>query len=179
MAYPGEDEATGGEGAIHCHGLAWDSDPNDPTARFRFNNFFYVSLYDHMYTRGYVENMIDSDFVPMCGCTEVMPEVARADCTQIDVDHTFLLNTDANGYLTAAPKQGSLTVNFNACRGKKFGTNENANNDLASYVNKFVIQGRMDELTRDTIYQTLIGYAENDNDDNDVICSAAVAAYTP
>lgn len=178
MSYPGEDEATGGEGAIHCHGLAWDSDPNDPTARLRFNNFFYVSLYDHMYTRGYVENMIDSDFVPMCGCTEAMPAVARADCTQINVDTTFLLNVDASGAgLTVS--LDSLNVNFNACRGKDYTTGVNSNNDLAAHVNRLVIQGRMDVTTQMAIYETLVGYAVDDNDDNDAICSAAVAAHTP
>lgn len=173
MAYPGEDEATGGEGAMHCHGLAWDSDPTDPTSRFRFNNFFYVSIYDHMYSRGYVENVVDSDFVPMCGCTEDMPVVARADCTQIDIDTIFLLNLDQNGFMTVSLDQ--LTVNFNSCKGTDYATGENANNDLASHVNKLVLEGRIDPAVQSVIYETLVGYAEpGNNDDNDAICSAVL-----
>lgn len=33
------------EGAVHCHGLAWADDANDFSNLFKFNNFFYVSLY--------------------------------------------------------------------------------------------------------------------------------------
>jgi hypothetical protein len=53
-----------GEGAIHCHGLAWSNDVNDRTARYKSNNLFYVSMYDHMYQRGYVKNIPGA---PMCG----------------------------------------------------------------------------------------------------------------
>jgi hypothetical protein len=53
-----------GEGAIHCHGLAWSNDVNDRTARYKGNNLFFVSMYDHMYQRGYVKNIPGA---PMCG----------------------------------------------------------------------------------------------------------------
>ena len=53
-----------GEGAVHCHGLAWSNDVNDHTARYKANNLFFVSMYDHMYQRGYVENIPGA---PMCG----------------------------------------------------------------------------------------------------------------
>ena len=53
-----------GEGAIHCHGLAWSNDVNDATARYKANNLFFVSMYDHMYQRGYVKNIPGA---PMCG----------------------------------------------------------------------------------------------------------------
>ena len=53
-----------GEGAIHCHGLAWSNDVTDHTARYKANNIFFVSMYDHMYQRGYVENIPGA---PMCG----------------------------------------------------------------------------------------------------------------
>jgi hypothetical protein len=53
-----------GEGAIHCHGLAWSNDVNDRTARYKANNLFFVSMYDHMYQRGYVKNIPGA---PMCG----------------------------------------------------------------------------------------------------------------
>ena len=33
------------EGKIHCHGLAWASDENDFSNLFKYNNFFYLSMY--------------------------------------------------------------------------------------------------------------------------------------
>merc|ERR1712226_542876 len=72
------------EGSIHCHGLAWVDDENSFESQLRYNNLFFVSLYDHMYTRGYVETTVDSDEIPMCGCIEDIPPVSRADCTQVD-----------------------------------------------------------------------------------------------
>jgi len=56
-----------GEGAIHCHGLAWSDDPYDVTSRYMGNNLFYISMYDHMSQRGYVENIPGA---PMCACAE-------------------------------------------------------------------------------------------------------------
>jgi len=46
-----------GEGAIHCHGFAWADDEYETTSRYRSNNLFFVSMYDHMYQRGYVKNI--------------------------------------------------------------------------------------------------------------------------
>jgi hypothetical protein len=58
----------------------------DPSATYKGNNIFYVSMYDHMYKRGYVRNVPGA---PMCGCAEQMPVVSRADCTQMDVVQQF------------------------------------------------------------------------------------------
>ena len=62
LVYPGDNNE--GEGNIHCHGLAWSNDVNDHTARYKANNLFFVSMYDHMYQRGYVQNIPGA---PMCG----------------------------------------------------------------------------------------------------------------
>ena len=62
LSFP-EDNGNG-EGNIHCHGLAWSNDANDHTARYKANNLFFVSMYDHMYQRGYVQNIPGA---PMCG----------------------------------------------------------------------------------------------------------------
>ena len=62
LVYPGDGNT--GEGAIHCHGLAWSNDLNDATSRYKANNLFFVSMYDHMYQRGYVKNIPGA---PMCG----------------------------------------------------------------------------------------------------------------
>lgn len=55
------------EGSIHCHGFAWAVDEQETTSRYKANALFFVSMYDHMYKRGYVENIPGS---PMCGCVE-------------------------------------------------------------------------------------------------------------
>jgi hypothetical protein len=55
------------EGPVHCHGFAWANDPFDFTSRYKGNNLFYVSMYDHMNQRGYVRAVPGA---PMCGCTE-------------------------------------------------------------------------------------------------------------
>jgi len=49
--YPGDET----ENDLHCHGFAWAQDdlaPGDTNARARWNNLFFVSLYDHLYQRG-------------------------------------------------------------------------------------------------------------------------------
>jgi hypothetical protein len=55
------------EGPVHCHGFAWSPDDREITSRFRANALFFVSMYDHMYKRGYVGEIPGS---PMCGCVE-------------------------------------------------------------------------------------------------------------
>ena len=55
------------EGPIHCHGFAWSTNQQETTTRYKANALFFVSMYDHMYQRGYVENIPGS---PMCGCVE-------------------------------------------------------------------------------------------------------------
>jgi len=55
------------EGPIHCHGFAWAAEDREITSRYKANALFFVSMYDHMYQRGYVENIPGS---PMCGCVE-------------------------------------------------------------------------------------------------------------
>jgi len=72
LVYSGDGD--NGEGAIHCHGLAWSNDDNDHTSRYRANNLIFVSMYDHMYQRGYVKNIPGA---PMCGVSCFMMTCAR------------------------------------------------------------------------------------------------------
>ena len=58
--YPGDNDS--GEGPIHCHGIAWALDEYDLQSRFKGNNMFYVSMYDHLYQRGYVRNVPGGKF---------------------------------------------------------------------------------------------------------------------
>ena len=45
--FPGESE-----GKVHCHGLAWATDTNDISNLFKYNNFFYVSMYGKFQVSG-------------------------------------------------------------------------------------------------------------------------------
>jgi hypothetical protein len=64
----------GEEGDSHCHGFAWAEDPTDPSAKFKGNNLFYVSLYDHFTQRGYVQNVPGA---PMCACVEQVSDLFK------------------------------------------------------------------------------------------------------
>jgi len=173
--FPGRDE-----GQIHCHGLAWADDENAATAQLKYNNFFYVSLYDHMYTRGYVENMVDSEEVPMCGCIEDMPPVSRADCTEISTNAVFILeyvgpSLGLSGYLS---NYESLEAKFNACRGINPSNGNRANNDLASYVHRLQLENKISIDAKTRVFETLVGYDQPGNNNNEEACAAAYEAKT-
>jgi len=168
------------EDDIHCHGLAWAEDENDLISRFSMNNFFYVSMYDHMYQRGYVEPAVaggTGDNVAMCGCIEDMPKVSRSDCTQVDVDLTFSFHRSTAGF-AEAETDDDPDVDFNACKGTDFDGGNNANNDLASYAVRLVDEGRMSTATRDGIFKTLLGYADPGDNENEDVCAAAYEELT-
>ena len=66
------------EGPIHCHGFAWSTEEQEVSSRYKANALFFVSMYDHMYQRGYVGNIPGS---PMCGCVEhVSLKSSSMDC---------------------------------------------------------------------------------------------------
>ncbi len=163
------------EGDIHCHGLAWADDSNDFTAQLRFNNFFYVSLYDHMYTRGYVETSVNSDSIGMCGCIEDMPPVSRADCTEIEASATFTITFTAADKFVATTED-DLAVEFNACQGTNPSNGDDANNDLASYVYRLHGDGKVDDTVKNKVFETLVGYEQPGNNDNEEACEAAYEA---
>jgi len=132
--FPGDDNnnSNDAEGPIHCHGFAWAEDDNDYTARYKANNLFYVSMYDHMYQRGYVRNVPGA---PMCACVEQMPRVSRSDCTQIDVVEQYTLLYDGSKFHGSLD---SIEVTFNACRGI-----DNRNNDLWAYMGRLYGEGKV------------------------------------
>jgi len=133
LVYP--DDNNDGEGSVHCHGVAWSNDVNHHSARYKANNLFFVSMYDHMYQRGYVQNIPGA---PMCGCVEQMPTVSRSDCTQIDITETIKITFDPEA---VTPFQSELThidVDFNACQGI-----DNRNNDLWAYIARLYYDGHV------------------------------------
>jgi hypothetical protein len=133
------------EGAAHCHGFAWNG---EETAgyRYRGNNLFYVSMYDHLEQRGYVREVPGA---PMCGCVEKMPVISRADCTQTDVQELFTVELNGAGNISIT--LDSIDVQFNACEGATA-------NDLASYVDTL----NFDASTRNLFDEFVVGEC-NDN----------------
>ena len=62
-----DNNSDNGEGPIHCHGIAWANDKYDSSSRYKGNNQFFVSMFDHMNQRGYVRPVPGA---PMCACAE-------------------------------------------------------------------------------------------------------------
>ncbi len=141
--FDGEDEDDS-----HCHGFAWAEDDTDPSARFRGNNLFYVSMYDHFTQRGYVRNVPGA---PMCACVEQMPVVTRADCTQIDIvneDVTFEYDEGSG----LAAEVSNLEIEFNACQGAN-----NNNNDLGAYYERLVNEDKISEDKQESFEEIVVG----------------------
>jgi hypothetical protein len=61
------------EGDTHCHGFAWSEDEEDPSNQFKGNVLFFVSMFDHLYQRGYVKNVPGA---PMCACVEQVSTIS-------------------------------------------------------------------------------------------------------
>lgn len=153
--YPGDN--TAGEGSIHCHGLAWSNNPHHSESRYKGNNIFYISMYDHLYTRGYVRNVPGA---PMCGCIDKMPVVSRSDCTQVDVTELWVATytpadstagTSASFSFGLDPENG-VDIKFNACQGAN-----NRNNDLEAYYKRLFLEGKASAEEFSKIQQTLVG----------------------
>merc|ERR1711907_839204 len=119
--YPGENT----ENDLHCHGFAWAQDslaPGDINAKAKWNNLYFVSLYDHMYQRGYVNSVTDDEKIAgtqaMCGCVEDMNPVARADCTEAIGRANYTVFQDGpGGSLKIEQVPGSFYIEFQACEG--------------------------------------------------------------
>lgn len=79
FSFPGDDKKDNdeSEGPIHCHGFAWADDHNSDSFVYRANNLFYVSMYDHLYKRGYVRNIPGA---PMCACAEQVSVLCVSVC---------------------------------------------------------------------------------------------------
>ena len=135
------------EGDAHCHGFAWADDELSFSHRYRGNNLFYVSFYDHLRARGYVRNVPGA---PMCGCVESMPTVSRSDCTEMAITEHFQLDY-VPGSKTFHGKVTEARVEFNACEG----ANGN-NNDLEAYYERLVQEDAVRDRI-DAVKEYLVG----------------------
>jgi len=199
--YPGDET----ENDLHCHGFAWAQDdlaPGDTNARARWNNLFFVSLYDHLYQRGYADEITDDPNIAgdqaLCGCVEDMNPVARADCTEavgrVNYEASQL---EEGGRFTLRYVPGTFSLKFQACEGfdykEDFGPEDYAeygdeeltssNNDLSAFVFRQYLEGKIDEDHVKKVEETLIGYRDpsvNEGDEErDIACQAAFAERYP
>ncbi|KAL7550659.1 hypothetical protein ACHAWF_013875 [Thalassiosira exigua] len=131
MSFPDDNNA--GEGAIHCHGFAWSDDPYHHTARYKSNNLFFVSGYDHLHQRGYAKNIPG---MPMCGCMDQMPMATRSDCTQVDLTEDWHVEFDGQNFKGVMDK---IEIDFNACVGRG-----GRRNDLWTYHARLYDEGHAD-----------------------------------
>merc|ERR1712019_132121 len=118
--YPGGET----EGQLHCHGYSWN-DVDVISDKTKHNNLFYVSMYDHLYKRGYVQSITDNDNIEgneaMCGCVEDMTTVvARADCTEIVPRANYTAYQSDDGYFVVEHKAETFELEYRACEGFKY-----------------------------------------------------------
>jgi len=187
--YPGDDT----EKDLHCHGLSWGSD-SDLNNKGKWNALFYVSMYDHLYQRGYVESITDDEKIagdqPMCGCIEDMNPVARADCQEVTstVDYTASI---VGNKLVIEPKVETFALKFEACEGfeyveditpaeyaleKKNQKFKTSNNDLAGFVFKQWLEGEITDDHVEHVEDKLVGYRDPSVNNSDKKREAACAA---
>jgi len=205
--YPGDET----ENDLHCHGFAWAQDNlddnadghGDINAKAKWNNLFFVSMYDHLYQRGYADSITDETRIAgqqaMCGCVEDMNPVARADCTEVieQTNYTAFQST-IGGVLQIQPAPGTFQLEFKACEGydyvddfgpEDYAENPNAAelqrsaNDLSAFVFRRYLEGKIDDEHVNVIEQTLIGYRDpsvNDGDDErEAACKTAFEERYP
>jgi len=196
--YPGDES----EKDLHCHGFAWAQQDGNTNAKAKWNNLFFVSMYDHLYQRGYANSITDNPTIAgqqaMCGCIEEMNPVARADCTEAVGRVNYEAFQDGiGGPFVVKYVPGTFNIEFQACEGfefvedfgpedyAEFGKNDlkKSNNDLSAYVFRQYLEGKLDEGHVNSIETTLIGYRNpsvNDGDDKrELACQAAFEAKFP
>jgi hypothetical protein len=199
--YPG----AGTEQDLHCHGFAWGMDIEgeyDLNRNLKWNNLFYVSMYDHLYTRGYAESITNDPSIAgsqaMCGCVEDMAPIARADCTEAIGRTNTTLAVSGEGKLLVDVVPGSFYLEFQACQGydyvENFGPDayeispnaaelEASNNDLSAFMYRLYLEGKIDEGHTEAFAETIIGYKDpsvNESDENrEAACEAAFKERFP
>lgn len=197
--YPGQDT----EKQIHCHGLAWGDDltTHDINSAARFNTLFYVSLEDHLKTRGYVESLASDPNLQveqaMCGCVEDMAPVARADCSQAVGNAQYKVIFGDDGILEVTADPDTFELEFEACEGIKFNEDvspddfatgqsrkelglKGKNNDLSAMIFKLYLQGDITEEKMGVAEETLVGLRRpndtNKDSDRAEVCEDAFHA---
>jgi len=189
------------EGDLHCHGFAWstlDETDLDVNTNAKWNNLFYVSMYDHLYTRGYADSITDDPLISgeqaMCGCVEDMSSaVARADCTEAVGKTNYTAFLDVNGFLVVETKPDTYSLEFRACEGFDYDDSitpeqfevdyefnaeeaglQNSNNDLSAFMFRQYLEGNIKEEHVEVFEQTIVGYRDPSvnigDDERNIVC---------
>jgi len=200
--YPGDTT----EQDLHCHGISWGDDSDsgyDINSSAKWNSLFYVSMYDHMYKRGYVESITNDSKIAgdhaMCNCIEEMPPVARADCNEVVGITNYQVSFDSESkHIKIDPTPDTFELSFQACEGYKFvedfspedyaldnDSNElrSEDNDLAAFVFRQYLEGKIDESHVAIVEETLAGYrkpeVKNSDQKREQACQAAFEKKFP
>jgi len=173
------------EDDVHCHGFAWGNETLDSISQLKANVYFHVAMHDHLYTRGYVEPIAETAS-RMCGCVEDMPAVTRADCSQVNSRFNLRLTRDESTHrLAVTPNVDTdlevLEVNFRACQGIRPWSTEDEpirkNNDLASYLYRLKVDGKLAEKDMDYLFEeTLVGAYSMTRREGEEDCGASYCA---
>jgi len=184
------------EGDLHCHGFAWstlDETDGDVNTNAKWNNLFYIAMYDHLYTRGYADSITDDPRImgneqAMCGCAEDMSaKVVRADCTEAVGRTNYTASLDTNGLLSIEHVQDSFQIHFRACEGfdyddsitpaqyeEEYNFNsedaglDRSDNDLSAFVFRQFLESKLEEDHVLEYEKSVIGYrtiTEGDTDE--------------
>ena len=127
------------EGDAHCHGFAWSNKEDSTSYRYRGNTLFYVSMYDHLSQRGYVREVPGA---PMCSCLDQMPAVSESDCTEMDIEETYVFNFD-----TLTARISNVNIDFNAC----------TNNELRDRFDEIHAAGDTTDVEKEVFDQFIVG----------------------
>jgi len=195
--FPGDET----EQDLHCHGLAWGME-FDVNANAKWNNLFFVTMYDHLYTRGYAGSITNDPKImgeqAMCGCVEDMAPVARADCTEAIGSTNTTVTVSDEGSLSVEHVTDSFELEFRACEGynyvgdfgpKDYEQNPNAadlessNNDLSAFMYRLYLEGKIDLEHTMAFNETIIGYTKPevniDDEQREAVCEAAFKERYP
>jgi hypothetical protein len=203
--YPNGDDD---ERDLHCHGVSWSSIPQefgDANNDAKWNSLFYVSMYDHLYKRGYVDSITDADdFMgeqSMCGCVEDMNPVARADCTEAYATANYTMFQDQEtGLLVLDYTQDTFEIKFRSCEGYNYDADisvtdyqeaastsklglKRETNDLSAFIYRQYLEGKADETVIGEYEKTVVGYrnplVNNNDDEREKVCKAAFVKKFP
>merc|ERR1719367_895112 len=98
-----------------------------------------------------------------------MPPVTRSDCTEVAINPFTVSRGETGsrgaGILTVTPPD-RLDVEFNACRGI------GRSNDLSTHIKRLVHEGRMSETLQSQAWETLVGYENPNDNNNEAACEA-------
>merc|ERR1711933_258643 len=142
----------------------------------KWNNLFFVSLYDHLYQRGYVNSTTEAkEFMgggiqqSMCGCVEEMKAtVARSDCTEAIglANYTMTQNQDT-GLLQRQYKADITPEKYQSADNIHRLGLRHQSNDLSAHIFRQYLEGRTDTSFTDEYEKIVVGYKHPEVNRND------------